>query len=83
MLSHPLFLVGVSVVAAVYIGGGYLMLQMRHARPGYEDADGFHYSDELEETMVPADEERPAWLTRSMAERFCGVRAEIYAGGAA
>ena len=83
MLTHPLFLIIASIVTAVYLGGAYLMVQMRHARPGYEDENGFHFSDALEEAVVPADESRPVWLTESMAARFCRGRAEIFAGAAA
>jgi hypothetical protein len=82
MLTHPIIISAAVLVAIAYIGGAFLMLQMRNARPGYEDEEGFHFADPLEEAVVPADEERPAWLTGSLAERFCGHRAEIFAGAA-
>lgn len=83
MLSHPILLSVAALVGLVYVGGAYLMVQMRRARPGYEDEAGFHFSDTIEDVVVPADEERPAWFTGALAERFSGHRAVIFAGAAA
>ena len=83
MLSHPILLTVLIAAAVVYAGGAYLMLQMRNARPGYEDEDGFHFSEPMDDVVVPADEVRPAWFTGALAERFAGHRAVIFAGAAA
>jgi len=83
MLSHPILLT-ISIIAGLtYLGGAFLMLQMRKARPGFEAEDGFHYCDEIDDLVVPADEERPAWFSGSLAERFSGRRIEIFAAAAA
>ena len=82
MLTHPLVLSVLALIALVYLGGALLMfLQVRYARPGYEDEDGFHYAEPIENAVVPADEERPSWFTGALAERFSQHRAELLARG--
>ena len=83
MLAHPIILT-LSIIAGLgYLGGALLMLQMRTARPGFEAEDGFHFCDEIEDLVVPADEERPAWFSGKLAERFSGRHIEIFAVAAA
>ena len=83
MHSHPILFTLSIIVVLGYLSGALLMLQMRTARAGYEDEDGFHYSDEIEELVVYADEKRPEWFSGKLAERFCGRRVEIFALSAA
>ncbi len=70
--QHPILMSLAGVVALVYIAGAYLMFQSRNARPGYEDEDGFHFLEEIEEVVIYPDEERPVWLTSSLVQRFSG-----------
>ena len=83
MHSHPILLSILTAAGLIYIGGAFLMLQIHVARPGYEDENGFHFSDTFEDVVVPADEVRPAWFTGQLAERFASHRAEIFVGVAA
>lgn len=80
MQAHPVLYTLAVVAGLFYISGAYLMIQMRKARPGYEDEAGFHFSDPIEDAVVEADEVRPAWFTGALAARFTGHRAEIFAG---
>lgn len=84
MLSHPIFLTIVITVGFLYISGACVMLfQIRNARAGYEDEEGFHFSDPMDDVVVPADEIRPSWFTGALAERFASHRIEIFAGATA
>ena len=83
MLSHPILLTVAIIAGIAYLGGALLMLQMRSARPGFEAEDGFHFSDEIEDLVVLADEERPDWFSGRLAERFSARRIEIFAAAAA
>jgi hypothetical protein len=82
MATHPVLASLLIVAGLIYAGGGYLMWQMRNARPGVEDETGFHFTDGAD-VIVPADEVRPEWFTGALAARFSGHRAEIFAATAA
>ena len=82
MATHPVLFSVLAAAGLIYAGGAYLMWQMRYARPGVEDATGFHFTDGAD-VIVPADEERPEWFTGALAARFSGQRAEIFAAVAA
>ena len=83
MLHHPLLTALTAFTAVIYLAGTYLMLQMRSAKPGYEDADGFHFLPELEAVVIYPDDERPDWFTGAVAERFSGRPVQIFAAAAA
>jgi hypothetical protein len=68
------------IAAFIYICAALFLLQVLSARVGYEDENGFHFSDPMEDLVVTADEVRPAWFTGALAERFSSQRVEIFAG---
>lgn len=78
MSSHPILVTIASVAGFTYICAAFVMIQVMSARAGYEDENGFHFADQVEDMVVPADEVRPAWFTGAVAERFSHHRVEIY-----
>jgi len=78
MSSHPILLMIATVAGFIYICAAFFVIQVMNARVGYEDETGFHFAEQMEDIVVPADEVTPAWFTGALAERFSSHRVEIY-----
>ncbi len=83
MHLSPILLTVATIAGFIYISAAFFMLQVLSARVGYEDENGFHFSEPMDDLVVPADEVRPAWFTGALAARFSNHRVDIYPSASA